>query len=55
MNYRSVANLSVKDIETIETIAGDMLAYYGYQRSPVLERKEGDGAVGIADSDTCAE
>jgi hypothetical protein len=32
MNDRSLAKLSVDDITKIETVAGEMLAYYGYQR-----------------------
>jgi Sulfotransferase family len=32
MNDRSFENLSLEDIEKIETIAGEMLTYYGYQR-----------------------
>jgi hypothetical protein len=33
MNAKSIANLTVEDINTIEAVAGEMLAYYGYQRA----------------------
>jgi hypothetical protein len=32
MNDRSLANLRIDDIRKIETVAGEMLNYYGYQR-----------------------
>jgi hypothetical protein len=32
MNDRSVENLKMEEIKKIEAIAGEMLAYYGYQR-----------------------
>jgi hypothetical protein len=42
MNARSIANLSVEDVKTIEEIAGKMLAYYDYQRASGSQSEKGD-------------
>jgi hypothetical protein len=46
MNDRSVVNLSVEDIKTIEAIAGGMLAHYGYQRPSASQSEKGELLVG---------
>jgi hypothetical protein len=42
MNDKSIANLSVEDINKIEAVAGTMLAYYSYQRARGSQSEKGD-------------